>query len=199
MTRLYALESFDDLAGLPPGATVSTTEFEEARLASYESGYAAGWEDAVSAQEDEIGRLRADLGQNLREMALTYAEARNHVLRSLEPLLGEMVSKVLPQMARAALAGIVVETLRPLAAEMAAAPMVVRTHPDNRAAIARMIGQNPDLPITIRDEPSLALGQAFLIAGGQEAAVDLDRAVSDIAKAVQEYFLSDIPEEVTHG
>lgn len=199
MTRLYALESFDDLAGLPPGSTVSTTEFEEARLASYESGYAAGWEDAIGAQEDEIGRLRADLGQNLRDMALSYGAARNHVLKSLEPLLREMVSKVLPQMARAALADVVVDTLRPLAAEMASAPVVVRTHPDNRAAIARVIGQNPDLPITIRDEPSLALGQAFLVAGTHEAAVDLDRAIGEIAGAVQAYFLSDNPQEPSHG
>ncbi|MCZ4339947.1 hypothetical protein, partial [Shewanella colwelliana] len=44
---------------------------DEARLASYEQGYAAGGDDAVSAQGEEKNQLAADLAHNLQSLGFT--------------------------------------------------------------------------------------------------------------------------------
>ena len=38
---------------------------EDARLAAYEQGYSAGWEDASAAQSSEQSRIRSDLARNI--------------------------------------------------------------------------------------------------------------------------------------
>ncbi len=87
--------------------------FEEARLAAYESGYTAGWEDANAAQADDRTRMTAELARNLQSLSFTYHEGRAHVLKAIEPLLGELVGRVLPEIARELLAPLVLETLMP--------------------------------------------------------------------------------------
>ena len=188
MARLLHLETFD-LPGLadrlPESAQV---EVEEMRLAAYEQGYSAGWDDSVAAQSDEVARLRADLGRNLTEMSLSYRDARCHVLGTLEPLLHDMVTKVLPTIAHQTLGQIILEHLRPVAETMSAAPIIVTTAPSNRAVVEKLLTAQTGLPITVREEPTLGDGQAFLKAKGSEIRVDLDDVIVAIAGAVATFF-----------
>ena len=188
MARLLHLETFD-LPGLadrlPESAQV---EVEEMRLAAYEQGYSAGWDDSVAAQSDEVARLRADLGRSLTEMSLSYRDARRHVLGTLEPLLHDMVTKVLPTIAHQTLGQIILEHLRPVAETMSAAPIIVTTAPSNRAVVEKLLAAHTGLPITVREEPTLGDGQAFLKATGSEIRVDLDDVIVAIAGAVAAFF-----------
>lgn len=188
MARLLHLETFD-LPGLadrlPESAQV---EVEEMRLAAYEQGYSAGWDDSVAAQSDEVARLRADLGRSLTEMSLSYRDARRHVLGTLEPLLHDMVTKVLPTIAHQTLGQIILEHLRPVAETMSAAPIIVTTAPSNRAVVEKLLAAQTGLPITVREEPTLGDGQAFLKATGSEIRVDLDDVIVAIAGAVAAFF-----------
>ena len=188
MARLLHLETFD-LPGLadrlPESAQV---EVEEMRLAAYEQGYSAGWDDSVAAQSDEVARLRADLGRSLTEMSLSYRDARRHVLGTLEPLLHDMVTKVLPTIAHQTLGQIILEHLRPVAETMSAAPIIVTTAPSNRAVVEKLLTAQTGLPITVREEPTLGDGQAFLKAKGSEIRVDLDDVIVAIATAVAAFF-----------
>jgi hypothetical protein len=52
---------------------------EEAKVASFEQGYKAGWDDAVAAQSEDQTRIRADLARNLQSLSFTYQEARSHM------------------------------------------------------------------------------------------------------------------------
>ena len=67
------LEVFDTDAG---GRTqtgmpsVQAAAVEEAKLAAYEQGYTAGWDDAAAAQSDDQTRIRADLARNLQSCPL---------------------------------------------------------------------------------------------------------------------------------
>lgn len=171
---------------------------EEGRLASYEEGYGAGWEDATTAQSDEQARLRADLARNLQALGFTYHEARMHVLRAVEPLLVAVIGRILPDMAREALAPVVLETLMPLAEQMADAPLTLMLNPASRPAIEALLEQATGLPLALVDEPTLGEGQVSLRLGAAETRVDLDRAVAEIASAVRSYF--DLSEqEIRHG
>jgi len=193
------LEVFE-MASEPERTTIVTdlSAMEEARLAAYEQGFTAGWDDATTAQADSQTRLGAEIVKNLQELSFTYQEARTHVLRAIEPLLAQMAERVLPDMARAALAPMIVETLRPMADALADIPVVLVINPAARPAVEALIEQAGALPLIIEDEPTLGEGQAQLRFGQTETRIDLDRAVTDIAAAVRGFFDLNLT-ETPHG
>lgn len=185
--RLEIFES-DDPGGSAETVVLDTAALEEARLASYDSGYAAGWEDATAAQAGDQSRIRAELARNLQALSFTYQEARSHVLRAIEPLLTETVGKLLPEIARASLGGIVLDALMPMAETLADAPVVMVLNPASRPAVETLISEATGLPIVIEDEATLGEGQVYLRLGGSETCVDLDRATVEIMTALRGFF-----------
>lgn len=185
---LLRLEVFETTTG--SGATIVTSAdaMEEVRLAAFEQGYTAGWDDAGAAQSDDQARMRADLARSLQALSFTYIEARGHVLRTIEPLLTAIVGQLLPGVARAALGPFVLETLAPLAATMADAPIVLVLHPSAREAVESLLDHSAVLPLRIVEEPSLGDGQVYLRLGETETRIDTDRALAEIAAAVRDFF-----------
>lgn len=191
------LEVFEDDRRSEGTVVTDVGALEEARLAAYEQGYGAGWDDAVSAQSQEQQRLRADLARNLQSLAFTYHEARSHVLRAVEPLFEMVLDRILPDLARRALAPRIVAALRPLVAEAADAPIHLTVAPSARPAVEAALAETPSLPLEIIEEETLGEGQAVLRLGRSETRVDLDRAVADITTAVRGFF--DLNEENIHA
>lgn len=169
---------------------ISASEMEEARLAAFEKGYKAGWDDAVAAQATEAARQKADMARALQDLAFTYHEAHGHVLRAMEPLLQDMVTKVLPLVARKALGQVALEALRPLAEEMAGAPVTVMVNPANRAVVEALLTEAGSLPLRCVEEPSLGDGQVYLRMGDSETRVDLDGVIAAIGTALTAFFAS---------
>jgi flagellar biosynthesis/type III secretory pathway protein FliH len=161
---------------------------DEARLASYEQGYAAGWDDAVSAQGEEKNQLAADLAHNLQSLGFTYHEARVHVLRALEPLLAELVGQFLPEVAKSALGATVLQTLLPLAKNSADLPIKILFNPASRGAIEPFLQQANGPPLTLVEEPTLGEGQVFLLLGETEIRIDLDGAIAETKAALKDFF-----------
>jgi flagellar biosynthesis/type III secretory pathway protein FliH len=197
--RALQLETFTPAAPSLTRDSLSEAEAEEVKLAAYEKGYNAGWEDAAAAQDDDLIRLRNELGRNLQDLSFTYHEAHSHVLRTLEPLLKDMVGKVLPAIAREALGQVVLEHLRPLAVELATGPMEITTHPDNVSAVEDLVVEKAGFPVAVRGEPSLGLGQVHFRIGASERKVDLDGAIAAISEAVSGFFVVEKKEVKAHG
>ncbi len=182
------------------GTTIVTdlNAMEEARLASYEQGYTAGWEDAVAAQNTEKSQMAADLAHNLQTLSFTYHEARVHILRALEPLLTEMVAQVLPEIAKGALTATVQDALMPLAETAADSPIKILFNPAARPSIEPLIERSNGPPLELVEEPTLGEGQVFLQLGAVETRVDLDGALVEI-KAALEDFLTLTTKDPLHG
>lgn len=193
------LEIFRTGEGGPDGPlTVAASDLEEARLAAYEQGYTAGWDDCVASQAEDQRRVRSDLARHLQAMSFTFHEARSHVLHALGPLFQEVVTHLLPPLAREALAPVVLETLMPIAEELVGAPLVIVLHPEARQAVEALLEMTTGLPVTLREEPSLGEGQVYLLLGEGEIRIDLDRARNEIMAAVSAFF--DVTErERRHG
>ncbi len=184
------LEVFEEVQAGAGAATVVTDigAMEEARLVAYEQGYAAGWEDATAAQAQDQSRLRADLGHSLQSLTFTYHEARTHVLRAVEPLFEMILSRLLPDLARAALAPRLLSVLQPLAEAAADAPVRLMIAPPARPAVEAALAEVPSLPVELLEEEALGEGQALLRHGPGETRIDLDRAAAEIAAAVRGFF-----------
>ncbi len=192
--RLEVFET-EERYSAPNTVVLDTLSLEEAKLSAYDSGYAAGWEDAAAAQTNDQTRIGADLARNLQSLGFTYQEARMHVLRALEPLLQEMVGRLLPELARETLAPIVLDVLMPMAERMADAPVTLVLNPRARAAIEALLEQATGMPLTIVEESSLGEGQVYLRMGDAETQIDLDRATAEITAAVRGFF--ELPEKGT--
>lgn len=168
--------------------TMQLGAVEEAKLAAYEQGYRAGWDDAAAAQAEDQSHIRADLARNLQQLSFTWQEARAHMLRAVEPLLEEMVGRVLPETAREMLAPMVLEQVMPLAGEMTDQPVALVLNPAVRVAVETLIEQATGLPMVIQEEPTLPEGQVYIRLGATEAQVDLSRVTADIAAALRGFF-----------
>ncbi len=189
------LESFD---APPPAPAAGEPEVaDEARLAAWEQGYAAGWDDAVAAAAQDASRMSADLARHLQELGFTYHEARSHVLRGLEPLILALLDRVLPAAARAGLGALVAETLRPLAAELALPAVRVTLHPATRPAVEPFLLMEPSLPVEIVEDAALGPAEVLLALGGAESRLDLEATLAALASAVTDFLASE--RETPHG
>jgi flagellar assembly protein FliH len=184
------LEVFDTVAAGDgaPQPLVEASAVDEAKVASFEQGYSAGWEDAAAAQEGDQSRIRADLARNLQSLAFTFQDARTHVLQAIRPLLVEMTTRLLPEVAREALAPAVLEAVMPLADELADAPLILVLNPAVRDRVETLVAQATGLPMQIEEEPSLGEGQVYIRLGPAETKVDLTQVTDDIAAAVRGFF-----------
>ena len=195
--RLEVFESPERREG-PSTVVLDVMALEETKLAAYENGYTAGWDDAAAAQSEDQAKLQADLARNLQSLGFTYHEARSHVLRALEPLLSEITGRLLPELARETLAPVVLDILMPLAEKIADAPISLVLNPAARPAVEALLEQATGLPLTITEEPSLSEGQVYLRLGASETQINLDRAAAEITAAVRDFFaLSERP--ANHG
>lgn len=184
------LEVFDT-APAPDGSMqplVEATAVEEAKVASFEQGYSAGWDDAVAAQQGDQTRIRADLARNLQSLSFTFQDARSHVLQAVKPLILEMINRLLPEVAREALAPTVLEAVMPIAEDLADAPLTLVLNPAVRAQVEDLVTQATGLPMVIEEEPTMPDGQVYIRFGTSETKVDLAQVTTDIAIAVRAFF-----------
>ncbi|MEF3048934.1 FliH/SctL family protein [Pseudotabrizicola sp. L79] len=187
------LEVFETRAAVSDVVVMQSTEVEDARLQSYETGYAAGWEDAMAADAEEARKISAELANNLQHLAFTYQEARAHLLRSVQPVLIELATRLLPEVAREAIAPVVLDAVMPLLEDASDQPIDIVLNPVARPAIERLLTQAAGLPLQFQEEPTLGEGQVYIRMRQEEFRVDLDTATRDIIRAVHDFF--DCPEK----
>ncbi|MBD3764971.1 MAG: flagellar biosynthesis protein [Rhodobacterales bacterium] len=184
------LEDFSapEPAAPPPASGAAPGVEDDLHQAAFEQGYAAGWDDATAALNDADRQLRSELARSLQAQAFTYHEVRSEMLRALAPLFRGLTEVLLPQIARAALPGLLADQLMPLAERMTELPVLVTLHPAARPAAEALLADACRLPVTYREEPALGEGQAFLQVGATEVAIDLDRTLADLAATVRDVF-----------
>lgn len=179
----------EEFGAADPTPADPTEAEDEGRLAAYEQGYGAGWEDATKAQGDSKAEIEAEVAQHLQRLAFGYQEARQNVLQSLEPLLTEITHRLLPAMARETLAPLVLEAVMPLAETLADAPITLRVAPGARAEVERMLGDAVGLPCRIIVDDGLTAGCVLIASDRAELRVDIDSAVAAITQAIRDFFV----------
>jgi len=187
MTIAHLLEDFGEALR---GTAISITDvsLEEERLAAFETGYQAGWDDAVKSQAEDERRISADLAQNLQDLTFTYEEAYAAVLNSLHPLIEEMVATVLPPLGRDTLVPRLAEILQEKVRDHGREAIVIAVAPGDMTRIATLIETLPDLDIALAEDDTLAPGQIFLRFGETEDEINLESVLNAIGHAVSGFF-----------
>lgn len=185
---IFKLEEFNTRIVSDDPTLSSNTSLEEHRLEAFEQGYKAGWDDAAAAQSEDQSRIAADFARNLQELSFTYHQARGQILGALEPVLKEMVSKVLPKMARDTLSQTIVDEILSVSETQTKASIQVVISPVNRPALEQLVETQDNLDITIVEEASMADGLAYLRFADSEKQVDLDSVLSSFSQSIEGYF-----------
>jgi len=186
---IFQLEEFSTRIISDDPKLALNTSLEEHRLEAFEQGYKAGWDDAAAAQSEDQARVAADFARNLQELSFTYHQARGQILGSLEPLLMEMVSKVLPKLASDSLPQTIVDEVLTIAQTQTDAGVQIVISPSNRPALEQLIEETQDtIKITIIEEPSMADGLAYLRFAETEKQIDLDSILASFSQSVEGYF-----------
>lgn len=187
MSIAHLLEDFG--AGTR-GAPLAMTDvsLEEERLAAFEKGYQAGWDDAVKAQSEDARRITADLAQNLRDLSFTYEEAHGAVMAALRPLLMEMARTVLPRLAQDSLVPRIAEMLHDQARALGRQPVEIAAAPGDLPRLEQLAGGGKGPDVTLVADDTLAAGQVYLRFGESEAELDLPGLLAGITEAVTGFF-----------
>lgn len=185
MKLLLKLEEFADPAAAPiEDAEAEGDAAQQGRLAAYEQGYAAGWEDAARTLGDEQTTIRADLARNLAAIALTLESARAQVLAGLGPAVQGLCQLLLPRLARASLGAVLAEELAVLTDGMGNSRIILRISPQDQPAVASLIEDRSEA-ITLELEPSFAPGQVLIRLEDQELEIDMPRAVEALLSTLE--------------
>ncbi|MBS0125744.1 ABC transporter ATP-binding protein [Thetidibacter halocola] len=180
----------EDFSSTPASSTdmvpmIDEAEIEAHRLAAFEEGYRAGWDDAVKAQSADQAALSDGLRQALQDMSFTYHEAYGQMMTAITPLLEDLVQVLLPGMARATLGAHVVQTLKDLSHEIGALDVELAVSPDAMEAVAPLLEQDFGFPIRLVADSALSTEQADLRFGQSERQIDLAELLNTVTEAVQ--------------
>lgn len=170
------------------GESLSTEGIEDQKLQSFEEGYQAGWDDAVKAQNDATMKISAEFGQNLQDMSFTYQEAISKLTLSIEPVMAQIVDKLLPSLVGQALSAHVVAELTGLIKESSGQPIEIVVAPENVETVKELGEKSLTETFEIVEEASLGQGQAFVRIGSEERSIDLDSVITGVSQALTAFF-----------
>ncbi|MEQ8897808.1 MAG: flagellar biosynthesis protein [Roseovarius sp.] len=184
-------DMLEDFSEAPARAATGLTDvmLEEEKLQAFEKGYQAGWDDSTKAQQQSAAHLSEDFARNIRDLSFTYQEACTAVIGAMEPLVREIVTSVLPDLAHETLAVRVAELLQHEVAAHGALPVTIVTAPGHGAALEAILPNDATLPLDIREDSTLADGQVQLRLGDAvERDIDLTGVLAGIGTAVEGFF-----------
>lgn len=161
---------------------------EDLQLASFDAGYQAGWEDAAKAQTATAEKSAEDIAQNLQDMAFSHREAYQKLSASMQPLLSQIVNKLLPEAAQKLVGLHLIEELDRLMEIHAETAIEIAVCPENVEDLQELLADAASVPFTIAAEPSLSLGQAYLRVGQSERDINLDAVLSGISEAIEAFY-----------
>ena len=168
---------------------------DPARLETYETGYSAGWEDAMQNAAEDRARIAAGLAAQLQEISFSFNEAKAHVLANLAPLIEDLVGRVLPQAAAAGLPSLVAEIVGRAAHEATDAPLLLAVSEADHDRILPLLPETPGLPLRIDVLDTLAEGQVQFTIGEHKTEIDHSGALQEMDAAIRDFFAIETSEE----
>ncbi len=189
MAGRLRLETFEILDAGEEPRLMLPEDIEDIRLAAYERGYGAGWEDAQTRAATLEHTRRAEAEAALERVSFSYTEACGQALAGLGPLFEAMFTTLLPAAIQRAVIPSVVEHLLPLARTALMRPLTLAVAPglaqEFRAAMSGLILP----PFELVEDPALQPGQARIAVPetGEVAQVDLDGVLSAMHAAFDRF------------
>lgn len=192
--EIFTIGTTDPDAGL-----LDAREAEKQREASFEQGYAAGWQDALEhmRNEDQLRRIAAE--EALQAVSFTYAEAHQALQSGFLALLQAILAQILPDITRRALPVHLAAELDSLVAGQTDIPIRILCAPAAQEALAPIVAACPLPQIELIPEPGYADAQVTLCLAAQDRVIDLAAIVARLHEMVGQHIPETPVQEARHG
>ncbi|WP_114291725.1 hypothetical protein [Pseudosulfitobacter sp. DSM 107133] len=165
-------------------SSISQEALEDIKLEAFESGYSAGWEDALKAQSDSQTETVNAFVATLQDVSFGYHEARAGLIKAMQPVLSDIINKLLPEVAQAALGAQVVEQLTSMLRKSVNQDIRIEATQTNLEMLEKLVGHVISAPFVCVPNSDLGPNQIILQVGAQENEIDLDQVISGVANAM---------------
>jgi len=187
MTIAHLLEDFGVKTPVEPASSFSEEIVEEAKLVSFESGYTAGWDDAIDAKDKETTRVSATLAGSLEDLTFTYHEAQTQLMESLDPMFKVLTSVILPDTMAATFGHHVIDHLTEMAKGQVNEPMEIVVAAGEGNAVRALLGEEPTADVRVREDAGLTPGQAQLRVGKCERELNSEALIESIRDSIDAF------------
>ncbi len=181
------LEDFGPVALVPDSEEESDPAGEEQRLAVFEQGYSAGWDDAIAAQARNTQIASDAFAKNVGDLSFTYQEAVQHVTAALVPFLEALAETLVPD---ALDAGFVQRIANQLAEHIeleSTTDVVVRCAPPRQSMVSAALPKLIDMPVKIVADSGLALDAVSIGFESSERHIDLSELTKHIRGSIEAF------------
>lgn len=167
---------------------LSVEEVEDQKLASFETGYSSGWDDALAAYKDSSVVMSQALKTAISQAELSKTAAFEQFVSVTKPLIQGVVSKVLPSLATQVLGQHIVEIIDSAVEETATVPVCVTVSAAEFDGLSAILNGQLGKDLKICSDPGMQPGQVNLSVGDSETSIDLTRVLQDISSAVEAFY-----------
>ncbi|MDW3223530.1 MAG: ABC transporter ATP-binding protein [Paracoccaceae bacterium] len=189
MSLAHRYRNFGDVKEEPAtNESLLAEGIEDQKLQSFEEGYQAGWDDAVKAQTDATMKVSTEFGQNLQDMSFTYHEALSKLTLSIEPMMTQIVDRLLPAVTRQAVGAHIASELNNMVKAEAGQLIEIVVAPENVETVKELGKSGLTEAFEIIAEHSLGQGQAYVRIGSDEKSIDVDSVVLGVSEALTAFF-----------
>lgn len=191
MTISHLLEDFSVLPEeIEVSKLLSEDGLEDIRLASFEQGYTAGWDDAIRAQAEDQTRVTGVLGKNLEDLSFTYQEALVQMMSSVEPVFRGLIETVLPEAMMQTVGLKLAEELQDMTAEQLDQPVALVVPAGTGKTISAALQNNLAMKVDIRESDLMEAGQVCLKVGSTEREIDTEKLLASLQESIESFFYS---------
>ncbi|WP_438990598.1 hypothetical protein [Lentibacter sp.] len=190
MSISHLLETFEEINPedvLGQSADDQRTDHE---LAVFERGYKAGWDDCTAAAEQSGAALSEAFAQNLNDLSFTYHEAYSALVRSIEPLVRQLVETTLPDLASDSLGQKLGAEVTALARSHAGTQLLVSCHPSRRNMVQSALPDGLSLSVSVVPDDRLTTDQITLKFSEVEREIDVAHFATQARSLIHNYFES---------
>ena len=160
---------------------------EDQKLASFEEGYSAGWDDAIQAQEKRVSFLNEKLVECIESFSIGLEDVKNSHRDACISLNCQVVSKLLALPSDSYFPKAVAVKIADFSASPDVIGLEVLASKDQQDSIKRALG---DLNgVTVSEDASLSLGTARISIKRNEFEMNIEqveREISEILSSCQD-------------
>ena len=134
----------------------------------------------------------------MSDLSFTYHEAYTAVLRSLEPLVRQLIETTLPDLAIEGLGQTLAAEVAKIARSHAGSQVTINCHSSKRAMLQAALPTDLSLDLSLLADASLSPDQVFMKFGGVEREIDITRFATQSKNLIHNFF-EDIKREPNNG
>ena len=199
MSISHLLEDFEtNLHAGSKRMVLSDIQLEEFRLAAFESGYAAGWDDAISNQRSAQADAIETLTKRIEDLSYTFIEARAEMLAAVEPVFKALLDQVLPENTDVILAAALLDRLKEASKDRAGNSLDLVVPSGCAQFLSHAVTEQGGLKVLLVENAELSPEKATIKLHSHEEEIDLGELSAALREAIEATFF-EIKQELKHG